>query len=1432
MSLVDLRSVLQNQVSAGHAITVSAATLAQAGLSPRIGLDALVRGHLVLGDTDLTVGYTGEVPAPAGDSLTLSGTAALLGVAAAAVSVTFLAPAGGTADVRVAVGLPAGWTLGTAFPALAREPFSELILSDVWYVLTTLPQDSYTWNRTVQPLVQGSQLLSLVTLDGPLEVARQLLSGDSPPPAPLTGLIDPSGLAHPGRGIPVLALSAPLGGSVAVPYFSLDKPRVELATAPAPESGLLVWLALATTLSVGNADKAPLCDFTVLVRPGATDVTFVMSPLGSVDRPRPLDPATMASLVHVNYQEAIPDQLSALFSHVTLQGLAATISLGNTMELTGVSASIGSSGPWQYGQFTLEEFCLELTAMAPLGTGPIMASFEAKARLFPDVTDGEFEVEALYDLDSHELSVGASFTGDIPLSKVLSGLSHGQVTPPDGVEIWFSDFGVALQRQDDKSATYRLWGAVQAAVTLPFLGVSIDGDLRVVVDSAAHSYQLIGALRVGDSFFGVIVDLEATDKMVSGQWQALNDDYLGIDQIAASAGVPAPPIPRDLDLNLKSAELSYDFTHKVLAVEAESVTYGKAAFVAGRDASDQWGFVFGVLPNVEVTLDLTTIAVIGKLVPSGDDIISLSNLRIVGASTVLPADVPPDAQPVIGPAVNSGLMLSAVLKAGADIDQTLTVRFGGAGGGPAADTSPSQAVVATRAPGGGASPAPPALWINVQRSFGPVHFERVGFTITSKCELSVLLDAAVSLAGLTVGLTGLQASMPIRPPYLPSFDLAGLQVQFSGGGVVIGGGLEKVPGRTPTEYTGELTVQMARFGVTAFGSYTTTTDGQASLFAFLYLDAPLGGPPFFFVTGLAGGFGYNRSLPLPDISGVKSFPLVAGAMGTLNASDTESKLNLLIQEAPNEDWLAAGVRFTSFEMVQSFALLTVAFGTHTEIALLGESTISLPVPAKGETVTPVARADLVLLVDVSPENGQLAVCAQLTPESYVLDPAAHLTGGFAFYAWFPPSAQPGDFVVTLGGYNPYFTPPPYYPQQVPQLGLSWQLPGGLSVSGGLYFALTPSVLMAGGYLKATWQSGDLSAWFDAQADFLIRFKPFSYRVSISISIGASFTVDLWVTTLRITISAGVNLTLWGQPFGGTAEVHLSIISFTISFGQQPIKADDLDWPRFRQSCLPPANSAERHDGDRAPLATRASDTPPPSTLTDSLVTISAARGLLSTVQAEGAPLWIVSPASLRIVVTTQVPSTSAAVVAGATITPSGTWTDQLGVGPMGAPAGALKSALTITITSDETVPDSWTAAANTGGAPKGLYLNTSNQMQTDGTIRDVLLGVTLTPVPPAGGSTLPVPVAELLADDPDIIDVRWSAAVPPDSDTFDQNTAMDTMQSSLASSAGARRELLAALRQQGLQVAADVDVAHFASTAPTLMASPPLLRLLGEGARG
>ena len=190
--------------------------------------------------------------------------------------------------------------------------------------------------------------------------------------------------------------------------------------------------------------------------------------------------------------------------------------------------------------------------------------------------------------------------------------------------------------------------------------------------------------------------------------------------------------------------------------------------------------------------------------------------------------------------------------------------------------------------------------------------------------------------------------------------------------------------------------------------------------------------------------------------------------------------------------------------------------------------------------------------------------------SYVFDKDCKLTGGFAFYTWFSGDHE-GDFVVTLGGYHPKFKRPAHYPV-VPRLGLDWKK-GDIRVTGELYFALTPSCLMAGGKLSAVYDIGWAKAWFDAYADFIISWKPFHYDIAIGVSIGASATVrvDLGLFTVSMTFKfeLGADLHLWGPDFAGEAKVKFYVVSFTVRFGATgSATAKPICWGDFSKSFLP------------------------------------------------------------------------------------------------------------------------------------------------------------------------------------------------------------------------------------------------------------------------
>jgi hypothetical protein len=227
----------------------------------------------------------------------------------------------------------------------------------------------------------------------------------------------------------------------------------------------------------------------------------------------------------------------------------------------------------------------------------------------------------------------------------------------------------------------------------------------------------------------------------------------------------------------------------------------------------------------------------------------------------------------------------------------------------------------------------------------------------------------------------------------------------------------------------------------------------------------------------------------------------------------------------------------------------------------------VPKQLPGVPVDPVACAELAIKVTFTPATGLLAAEARLTDNSYVFSKKCKLTGGFAFYCWFGPE-HAGDFVVTLGGYHPKFVRPSHYPV-VPRLGMRWPVSENLAMSGELYFALTPSCLMAGGRLAATYQAGPLRAWFTATCDFLINWQPFAYDIDLSLTIGVAYQLSTSDVNTALAVELGASLHMWGPPFSGKAHVTFCLSSFDLAFGatQQP-ELNAVEWDEFQKSFLP------------------------------------------------------------------------------------------------------------------------------------------------------------------------------------------------------------------------------------------------------------------------
>ncbi|HEX5354827.1 MAG TPA: DUF6603 domain-containing protein [Aquabacterium sp.] len=496
---------------------------------------------------------------------------------------------------------------------------------------------------------------------------------------------------------------------------------------------------------------------------------------------------------------------------------------------------------------------------------------------------------------------------------------------------------------------------------------------------------------------------------------------------------------------------------------------------------------------------------------------------------------------------------------GNPVASSLLSSDGGSGGGDKQAVSPETDVLVGYRDGkgfyldfGGQSGA---LWITVQKKFGPIYIEQIGVKkFEGDKKIGLLLDGGVKVSSLAVQVDDLTLLIPITKLGDASqwgLDLAGMAVALEAGPVKLSGGLLKNFG-PPVSYDGALMVDVCGRGFTAIGSYARPSDelGEyVSFFVFVSLPIPLGGPPYFFVLGLGGGVGLNRALiPPSDLNLLPSFPLVAAIDNSAFANDPMSALRDMGTSIPprrGSFWLAAGLKFSTFALVNSTAVLYVALDRGLEIGLLGLSRMSLP-----SADFAIAQIELALKARFSTEEGLLSVQAQLTDRSYLFHPSCQLTGGFAFFLWF----RTGRFVLTLGGYHKAFNKPADFPV-VPRLGFRWSVSDAIVIKGENYFALTTTAVMAGGRLEASFHGGPVKAWFKTWLDVLVAWDPFYYMFDAGIEIGASVDTGIFG---EVGVSLGASVHIEGPPLQGYVEVEILIVTVHIDFGDKAHKINYIE----------------------------------------------------------------------------------------------------------------------------------------------------------------------------------------------------------------------------------------------------------------------------------
>ncbi len=780
-------------------------------------------------------------------------------------------------------------------------------------------------------------------------------------------------------------------------------------------------------------------------------------------------------------------------------------------------------------------------------------------------------------------AITTKFSATVQVPKVISGLTIQNLELTFNTETKAFHFGTMIM--------------------LPFDN-DIKLDLTVSIDvekiGGAYEANFGGTFLIKQYQFAIVFNhkTSGTNTLIAtySPTRGTSQSVKLVDLLAGISPSLATDVPVDIQIDLKDVKFVF--------------------YTATPDNK----LAFGL--DVGIPIDLSNIPIVGDKLPK-DFSLAISNLQ--GVYATRPFDdkaignvnelLPPGIVPFPGAGLVQGANLSADMVIG-----TTTKSFVLAGVQPKKAAARQTSALALSGAGDDSY-----KWIDINKQIGIFQFNRAGAGYEDNV-LSVAMDASVSLGPLSFTMDGLSVGSPLGE-FKPVFGLNGLGLAFNRAPLTISGNFLKVKEPSGTSYYGQVAVQFNRIGFSALGGWSPDAS-PPSFFLYASIDVPLGGPPFLFVTGLAAGLGINRNLLLPTIDDLPGYILLPGKAPQPEGSPSATvakilpKLQKYFQVKPGQFWVAAGLKFTSFEMVDAFVLVTVSFGVDFQLGVLGTCAMSLP----SGTKSPVAYIEVDLIASFTPSAGLLAVDGRISPQSFLFGGFVKLSGGFAFYLWFA-GDNAGDFVISIGGYYPSFNKPDHYPT-VPRLKLEFSL-GPLSVTGTSYFALTPSMLMAGINMSAVWKSGPIKAWLDARLDFLIAWAPFHYEAEVYLGLGVALDLGLFTISLQI----GAEMFVWGAPFGGRALIDLDVISFIIEFGAPRELPPPVGWDAFKTNFLP-KDSAQK----AAPIAMAAA-LPHAVDTESNIIKAQVKTGLVDT--AVPGYDWIIAANGFDIVIASTVPANAA-----------------------------------------------------------------------------------------------------------------------------------------------------------------------------------------------
>ncbi|HYQ65050.1 DUF6603 domain-containing protein [Actinophytocola sp.] len=494
------------------------------------------------------------------------------------------------------------------------------------------------------------------------------------------------------------------------------------------------------------------------------------------------------------------------------------------------------------------------------------------------------------------------------------------------------------------------------------------------------------------------------------------------------------------------------------------------------------------------------------------------------------------------------LLAGARLEAGFDLSFTVDsengLRLGGSGGIEVQvpvhlELGPLELRTVYLAAGFADGHVPVELSAGFAASLGPIQavVERMG----------VLVDLSFPDGGGNVGPA--QLDFTFKPP-----TGVGLSVDA---GIVAGGGFlyfDEARG----EYAGALELAFAGFiDVKAIGLITTRMpDGGKGFSLLIVLAAEFGQAGIqlgfgFKLLGVGGILGLNRRM---DLDALVEGVVTGSIQSVMFPKDVVANAPRIISDLrrffpPEEGTFLVGPMAKIGWGTPT--LVSVSLGLVIEvppgnIAILGLLECVLP---SEDVALLVLRVSFVGALEV--DRSRLWFFAQLF-DSRVL--TMTIEGGMGLLvAW----GDNPDFVLSVGGFHPAFTPPPLPFPVPPRISVDiLNSPGRLiRVSG--YFAVTSNTVQFGAKAELRLGFSDFGLEGHLGFDALFRFSPFSFVVEISAGVSLkAFGIGLFGIDLNFTLEGPA-------PWRAHGRGSISLLFFEIS-------ADfDISWGEERTTTLPP-----------------------------------------------------------------------------------------------------------------------------------------------------------------------------------------------------------------------------------------------------------------------